>query len=275
MSKPAPAPAASLEVAAAVPNYEVKLFLDATKVLDLELKPSKAADRAFGLKHPSRTIVMQFLDAPRASKDEEKRQLDAAGWNIRLRRFDDTNELELSYKRRYKIEPGQLESVLNAAIADGFSMNEHDYQAQVEWGMERETLSFTNEKPVEASVTSRLELPDLEKSRELAIQRIPKKLDRAKHPGWATGVLATAKLYGPVLGKRWEGDWRTLKLSFEVWLIREKDQPGFTPVVELSFKKNKQEKAESFREELMTLVRDQGWLLNTDVLKTAMILDRY
>lgn len=66
--------------AVAVPNYEVKLFLDPIKVLTVEFKPNKDADRVLNLKHPSRKIAMQFLDS-------RPHQLHPEGWNVRLRRF--------------------------------------------------------------------------------------------------------------------------------------------------------------------------------------------
>lgn len=274
MSKPAPAPTGSAHVAAAVPNYEVKLFLDPAKVLDVEFKPNAGADRTLDLKHPSRKIAMQFLDVPGATP-ADKRQIDAAGWNVRLRRFADTDKLELSYKRRYRIEPGHLADVLAAATSDGFHAREADYAAQVEWGFSRETLSFTRKKECKAAGSGKLDLPDAEEFRALAAREVPGKLDRTNRPGWAKGLLATAHLFGPVLGKRWAGNWQGPELSFEVWMIRAATGAGYEPVVELSFKAKTQADANGFREKLTMFVRDQGWLLERDVLKTAMILERY
>ena len=274
MPKPSPAPTQSPQVAAAVPNYEVKLFLDPVKVLDVEFKPTKKTDRALDLKNSNRKIAMQFLDAPRAA-GEEKRPLDAAGWNVRVRRFEDSDKLELSYKRRYKIEPGKLADVLATASADGFHAREDDYAAQVEWGFSRETLSFTRKKEFKAPAAHELELPGAQKFQALAIQAIPGKLDRAQSAGWARDVLTTGHVYGPVLGKRWAGDWQGPELSFEVWLVRTEAGAGYEPVVELSFKADTQADANGFREKLLSFTRDEGWLLERDVLKTAMILHRY
>jgi hypothetical protein len=273
VSKPAPAPTGSAQVAAAVPNYEVKCFLDPAKVLDVEFKPTKQADRVLDLKNSNRKIAMQFLDVPGAAPTD-KRQIDAAGWNVRLRRFEHSDILELSYKRRYRIEPGHLAEVLAVAAADGFHAREADYAAQVEWGFSRETLSFTRKKEFKAG-PGELELPGAKEFQTLAVREIPGKLDRTNRPGWAKGLLATAHLYGPVLGKRWAGDWQGPELSFEVWMIRAAVGAGYEPVVELSFKAKTQADANGFREKLTMFVRDQGWLLEGDVLKTAMILERY
>jgi hypothetical protein len=243
-------------------------------VLDVEFKPTKATDRTLDLKNSNRKIAMQFLDVP-SPAPETKRQLDAAGWNVRVRRFEDSDKLELSYKRRYRIESGRLADVLAAAAADGFHAGEADYAAQVEWGFSRETLSFTHKKEGKATGARELELPSVQEFRALAVREIPGKLDRTKQPGWAKGLLANAHLYGPVLGKRWAGEWQGPELSFEVWLIRAETGSGYEPVVELSFKGKTQAEANGFREKLMAFVRDHGWLLERDVLKTGMILARY
>lgn len=273
MSKLTPELAVSEQSVADVKSYEVKVFLDHTLVLDLEFKPTKQAERTFDLKNSNRKIAMQFLDSERLP-DEEKRPLDAAGWNVRLRRFEDSGKLELSYKRRYSFERGQLASVLAEAAREGFHDKENDYEAQVEWGFKKQTLSFTRKKELDAVGLSELELPGVKKARAMAIREIPGKLDRTKQPGWAKDLLTNAKLYGPVLGKRWEGDWQGPKLSFEVWLIRGKDGTGYEPVVELSFKADMHE-ASGLREKLIAFVRDQGWLLENDILKTKTILERY
>jgi len=272
--KPSPAPTESPQVAAAVPNYEVKLFLDPVKVLDVEFKPTKKIDRALDLKNSNRKIAMQFLDAARSAPDKPS-LLQGAGWNVRVRRFEDSDKLELTYKRRYDIEPGKLAHALATASADGFHANESDYAAQVEWGFTKETLSFTRKKEFKAKHTAELALPSEAELQLLAIQEIPGKLDRAQAPGWARGILTTGHVYGPVLGKRWAGDWQGPELSFEVWLVRAEAGAGYEPVVELSFKANALADANGFREKLLSFTRDEGWLLERDVLKTAMILQRY
>jgi hypothetical protein len=268
MAKSAQSPTVSQTAVVAVPNYEVKLFLDPSKVLTVESKPNKDADRVLNLRDSNRKIAMQFLDA-------HPHQLHQEGWNARFRRFEDSDEPELSYKRRYKIEPGQLAAALAAGARDGFTAAEKDYAAQVEWGFERQTLSFTRKKEFKAKGVGELELPPVEDLRSLAVREIPGKLDRVKSPGWARQLLAKAHPFGPVLGKRWEGDWQGPELSFEVWMIRTQGGAGFEPVVELSFKEKTQADAEGFREKLMAFVRDQDWLIEDDRLKTAMILQRY
>ncbi|HJZ55795.1 MAG TPA: hypothetical protein VKE74_12580 [Gemmataceae bacterium] len=264
-----PAPAASPAVAVAVPNYEVKMFLDSAKVLTVEFKPTKDADRVFNLTHPSRKITMQFLDA-------RPHQLHQEGWNVRLRRFDGTGEVELSYKRRYRIAADEpFAEALAKAAHDGFTAAEKDYAAQVEWGFERQRLSFTRKKLLKAKGLGELELPGLADTRAVVVRELPGKLDRQKQAGWARGLLTDGHLYGPVLGKRYAGQWQGPDLDFEVWLVRTESGQGVEPVVELSFKADERADAGGFRDKLLHFVRDHGWLLETDVLKTDMILKRY
>jgi hypothetical protein len=265
---PKPPPAADARVAAAVPDYEVKLFLDPAKVLDAEFKPARETDRALDLKNSSRRIAMLFLDA-------RPPQLHAGRWNVRARRFEDSDELELSYKRRYPVEPGRLADALAVAAADGFDAGEDDYAAQVEWGFRRETLSFTRKKELEVKGLGELDLPAVEELRVLAARELPGKLDRWEAPGRARAALAAAHGYGPVAGKRWAGEWPGPDLAFEVWQIRTASGQGYEPVVELSFKEEALADAAGHREKLTAFVRDRGWLVERDVLKTAMILDRY
>ena len=109
----------------------------------------------------------------------------------------------------------------------------------------------------------------------VAVRELPGKLRRSGPDGWAAGVLAAGHPFGPVLGKRWTGEWQGPELSFEVWLVRAKTGPGFEPVVELSFKADKQADAAGHREKLTDFVGEQGWLIEPTELKTEMILTRY
>ena len=252
----------------AVPNYEVKLFLDPEKILDLEFKPTSEAADTLDLKHSNRKIALLFLDA-------DPPQLNAEGWTVRARKFEDSEKLELSYKRRYPIEAGRLAEALTEAAGEGFDACEDDYAAQVEWGFARQTLSFTLKKEFKMKGAGELELPEADDLRTLAAWEVPGKLDRRKEEGWARVLLSEAHAYGPVLGKRWSSRWQGPDLTFEVYLVRAGVGPGYEPVVELSFKADEHDDADGLRHKLLAFVRDQGWLLDRDVLKTAMTLERY
>jgi hypothetical protein len=145
----------------------------------------------------------------------------------------------------------------------------------VEWGFRKETLSFSRKKELPATHAAELTLPTASELQSLAIHEIPGKLDRTQSAGWSRGILASGHVYGPVLGKRWSGNWQGPELSFEVWLVRSAKGSGYEPVVELSFKADTQPSANDFREKLLSFTYDEGWLLEREVLKTTLILQRY
>jgi hypothetical protein len=267
MAKPPRATPVEL-VKTATPDFEVKLFLDAAKVLDVEFKPVADVSRELDLRPSNRKISMQFLDARPPA-------IHAEGWSVRVRKFEDDDKFELSYKRRYPIGQGDLPDALFIAAEHGFHAGEGDYAPQVEWGYDKRTLSFTRKKEFKAKNCPGMSLPSLEAVREAAIAGLPGKLDRWKRDGWARGILEKSDLYGAVLGKRWSGKWHGPALSLEVWLIRTESGQGYEPVVELSFKEKEEAAADDFRTKLMALARKFNVLLERDVLKTEMILTRY
>ena len=50
---------------------------------------------------------------------------------------------------------------------------------------------------------------------------------------------------------------------------------GTEPIVELSFKEDDEAKAESGHTKLENFLKAKGWLLEGDILKTELILQRY
>src|SRR5262245_10806438 len=168
------APAAELE-------FEVKFFLLPQKVLGGGHRPEKEVLDFFGMKDDPEKLQMQFLDG-RGPPLHEK------GWDVRFRRLSGEKKLELTFKRRYKVE-ADLATALAAARKDGFDLKGDRWAPQVEWGYgDRQTLTFSNEKPAGEG------LPGVEDSRKVALKHLPEKLERAVKDGWAKGVLAKARL---------------------------------------------------------------------------------
>jgi len=252
----------------AVPDYEMKFFLDAANVLDPVNEPQKAVGEALHLQNSVTKLRMLYLDG-------ERRELNAAGWNVRLRTIEEKDGVELTYKKRFPVEEGKLDAVIDQAANEGFGRDENDYEAQVEWGLTRQTLSFTRKKIVDLPGLRKMELPEAADARKVSIAKIAGKLDRVNHEGWARDVLAQAHSYGPVKGRRWSGHLNGTKLDLEVWEILTKDGKGFEPIVELSFKEDDRTKAEARRSKLKDLLQGTDWLLKQEILKTQLILDRY
>jgi hypothetical protein len=251
----------------AVRDYEVKFFLDPARILDNLNEPTRVVHDALGLSSSVTKLRMLFLD----SKNHD---LNEVGWNVRLRTIEDEDGIELAYKKRFRIGDRPLSQILERAASEGFGADDTNYRAQVEWGSRR-TLSFTRKKTARVKGVKGLELPEEADARRVAVAEIAGKLDRVRPGGWARGILAEAHAYGPVKGRRWSGKHDGLKLDLEVWEVRMASGRGTEPIVELSFKEDDGAKAESGRTELERFLKAKGWLLEGDVLKTELILQRY
>jgi hypothetical protein len=251
----------------AVPDYEVKIFLDPARTVDKMDEPTAAIHDALKLSSSVTKLRMLFLD----SKSHDLHEM---GWNVRLRSIEDEDDIEVTYKKRFPIGERPLSQILERAASLGFGADDQNYRAQVEWGSRR-TLSFTRKKTAHVTRVKGTELPEAADARRVAVAEIAGKLERAKSGGWARGILAEAHAYGPVKGRRWSGRLDDLKLDLEVWEVRMAGGQGTEPVVELSFKEEDGARAEERRTELERFLKVRGWLLNGDVLKTELILQRY
>jgi hypothetical protein len=181
------------------------------------------------------------------------------------------NKMELTYKRRYPVTSG-VDAALAEAKRDGFDAGERDYERELEWGYEKETLTFSNEKSKKSTNPT---LPSLASARTVAVNEMPGKLQRFGPNGWAKGILSDARIYGPVEGRRWTGRHLDDEISIEVWTLPGAAGTDTERIVEVSFKKKRGDKAVAKREALLKLLEKEGWLLPRDVLKTALILERF
>lgn len=174
------------------PDYEVKLFLDPSLVLDAnhELTP---ALRNFFQTRAAEKIRVQFLDT-------NDQRINQEGWYVRLRKKenDASNKFEIVYKKRYLVENGNLNAALAQAARDGFTADDTNYEAQVDWGYAKQTLSISRKKKVKQDAFSGMALPDLPTTRSWAIDEAPGKFVNWSAPQWGVNRLqAVQKLYGP------------------------------------------------------------------------------
>lgn len=251
------------------PDFEVKFPLNPAMVLGAGQEPTPSAREAFGLNGSVTKLRMLFLDSKNLS-------LHNAGWDVRVRKIEGMQDVEFTYKRRYPFGESSLATILAQAARGGFDAREKKYKAQVEWGLNKRTLSLARKKLVKVGGLDAMELPGPKKVRELSADKIPDKLNHLEAAGWARKILEDAKVYGPVRGRRWAGELDGLALDFEVWDILTEDGQDYEPIVELSFKAGDENKAASKKQDLIdALSHHQGWLLRNDILKTELILKRY
>ncbi|MFN8525444.1 MAG: hypothetical protein U0821_20285 [Chloroflexota bacterium] len=248
-------------------DYELRLLVDPNLVLDGEGEPSGEIRDILGLGE-RQEIAMQFLDTARLD-------LDGAGWLVRVRAFSDEPKTQFTFKRRYPVDD-DLDAVLAQAAQDGFADDSAQYEAQIEWGLERRVLSVSLKLEKDLGEGDSLALPGEGKFRELCVALAPDRLKAEVGEAWLSDVFACAHRYGPARGDRWKGESAAGgKLSVEVWSLRGVPGEPREMLVEVSAKEKKRGDARDRQEALRDLLDSNGWLLNRDVLKTRLVLERY
>ncbi|MFW2488666.1 hypothetical protein ACN077_08815 [Clostridium chromiireducens] len=255
-------------VTPAVPNYEVKIYMDPSVVLDSDNKLKQEVLNTFNMPSTVTKMSVEYLDSSNLDFND-------IGWDVRLRKMEGDADFELTYKKRYSIANGNIDSALQTAALDGFDKSEDDYDAQVDWSYNKQTLSFSNDKDVSISGYSGMDLPSSKDSIKAAVKKIPGKLNNSISNNYGTTILQNSHIYGPVDAKRSIGTWNGEKFYIEVWKIKATSGSGYEYVVEASFKTDDRSSAQEGHDQLIELFNEKGWLLPEDQLKTQMILDRY
>lgn len=248
-----------------VRSFEVKFALDADRVLLADGTPTPAAVAALGIAPGPEDYEVVFLDGPHLDFHTER-------WNVRFR--NKGGQAEVSFKRRLPVYHDSVPGVLETALRQGFDAGEQEegYEAEIEWGPARRTLSLIKEEKLGGGA---LPATAAEAARAAA-GALPGKLRKWVLDGWAESVLAVGRLFGPVRARRWKWSAVGGKTAFEVWWVRPAAGGGLEPVVEVTVKADKEEKAAASRESLRAvLAAHPGWLRTEDVLKTDLVLDRY
>ncbi|MCQ4085526.1 hypothetical protein [Saccharibacillus sp. JS10] len=250
----------------AVPGYEVKFLMNANKVLTSGGGLNPAVNQNFDIvSSPERLLVEYF--------DTNSLDLGSEDWNVRLRKKESKSDYELTYKKRFDVQNGQIDAALTTANAVGFDSSDDNYKAEVDWGYNKQTLSFSVTKSKKAS--KGLSLPSNEKALEMLVSEIPGKLDKTRVKGWGTTTLQNSRAHGPVLVTKYSGDFNGIEVYIEVWPILNAAGTGTESLVEISFKTDQYAQAAAQRTQLMNELQSEGWLVPADSLKTNLILDRY
>lgn len=251
-----------------VPDYEVKLMMNPNVVLDADHKLKSTVLSTFNM--PSSVTKMNVLFMDTNAKDIYNNT-----WIARIRKTEGENDFELTYKKRYAIDNGNITEALDRANADSFDSSEKNYAAQVEWGYQKKTLSISNSKTDSKSGYSGMDLPSSSDARSLLKKNIPGKMNNWLYSGWGTSMLDASRKYGPILAKRSVGTWSGMTLYIEVWPILNQAGTGTDYVVEASFKTRSEATASARHDELQAYLISRGWFVAEDSLKTQLILDRY
>jgi hypothetical protein len=258
-----------------VPDYEVKLLMEPSAVLGSDNKLKDTVLSTFSMPTSVTKMNVQFLDT-------DTKDIYNNGWSPRIRKMEGANKFELTYKKRYPIsgepnDPGiedNIDAVLTTAKNEGFDSTT-TYDAQVELGYQKLTLSISQDESYPDSGFSGMNLPLERDSREILTNKAPEKFKNWLSENWGTEKLAVSRIYGPVLAKRSKGSWNGIKLYIEVWPIKSDTGTGIEYIVEASFKTASLTTALEERNKLAAFLQSKDWFLAQDSLKTSLIMERY
>lgn len=251
----------------AVPAYEVKFLAKPELVLNLDGTPRSEVSQTLSLDSTPRNISAEYFDTNALN-------LNQAGWDVRFRKKDDKNNYELTYKKRYPVINGDINAALTLANQEGFDASDDNYEAEIDWGYGKQTLSFSNTKKVDTQATG-VQLPSEKDALDMLLDKLPGKLKNWSSSNWGKQTLSQSRAHGPVTFQRYEGTWNGQELTFEVWPIRNADGTGFENLVEVSFKTEDAAAVSGLRTELLQVLESNNWLIPADGLKTQTILERY
>jgi hypothetical protein len=260
------APQASA-AANAIPAYEVKFLAKPELVLNTDGTPRSEVIQTLGLSSTARNISAEYFDTNALNLDQQ-------GWNVRFRKKDDKNNYELTYKKRYPVINGDVNAALTLANQEGFDASDDNYEAEIDWGYGKQTLSFSNTKKVDTKATG-VQLPSQQEALNMLLDKLPGKLKNWSSSNWGKQQLTQSRAYGPVTFQRYEGTWNGQELTLEVWPIRNAAGTGVENIVEISFKTTDTSAVSGLRTQLMQVLQNKNWLIPADGLKTQLILERY
>lgn len=276
------------------PGFEVKFLLDPDVVLENGELKQEFKD-LFEINDYNDRLV-QYIDTT-------DKAFEAEGWTNRVRvkasRKKDYR-FELSFKKRYAVEDlgsginwEAMEATINKARKDGFYPGSDVYPAEIDWGYNKATLSFTWEENVYRTgdyshYPIKFTPPALEDATTMLLEHMKRNERDWKGTFWATDLLnRDAHLYGTIYYRKYVGVFSGAEddeISCEVWPIKDETGEGKEYIVEVSFgvpsAPDAYETADTLRTNLLDTLRNtkidgKNILIEGDGLKTATILDRY
>ncbi|WP_377866177.1 hypothetical protein [Bacillus sp. R86525] len=246
------------------PSFEVKLLLKPEQVLGYNKEVKQEVLEHFKAGTNYERIQVQFLDTVNKSLSNE-------GWFARIRKKEFSKDFELTYKKRYPIQNGVIQDALEVANKDGFGSKTDSYEAEIDWGFGKKTLSISNKKSYSAKGYGVLDLPNEQAAQNMLIEKLPGKMNKWLYTNWGEEMLKDSHIYGPVLMKRYTGEFENIKTNIEIWPLSNTGKIEDDFVIEVSFKTNEESIATKQRELLMASIEKKGWLLPKDSLKTELI----
>ena len=246
----------------AIDGVEVKYLLDPAKALDAEGKPTEEVLKALGWTGKVKNRGMQFLDV-------EGKLYNEAGWSNRVRIKQGDDEYDVTFKKRYAVENGDIAAALTKAEADGFVAGLDGYECELDWGWNKLTLSVATEESVAKVGYDDTVLPNLEDSIAMVEGAMP---DPVKA---VAADITKAVLCGPIYYPRYTGELAGMELDIEICAIPNQKTGEIEYVFEVAFSTDTYEEAAAKRDEIAQILEATGYLLKEDGLKTNKILNAF
>ncbi|MDA2302847.1 CYTH domain-containing protein [Bacillus cereus group sp. MYBK95-2] len=244
-------------------EYEVKFFLKINKVLDTANNLQDCVTKEFNISNNDfKQLDIQFIDT--MGQDIYKE-----GWILRNRKKNNRN-YELTYKKRYPIDNGNIDETLKQVLSDGFHDSSENFAVEVEWGLHKQTLSVSCEKKEPIPDSSISNLPDIKELRTMFLDNAPEIFLNWQVEKWGENQIQNSKVYGPVKAKKYEGTWESTSVNIELWTLE-----GYSEsIIEISLEKSK-DKNQSLQEhdKLKEFLYTKGWLSEEDISKTQWVIE--
>lgn len=251
-----------------VQTYEVKFLLDSNQVLNKDHRLKKEYRNYFDTSSDYLTMGILYLDT-------ETQDFNNQGWINRIRVKEGKSDFELTYKKRYPIQDGNIEEAITLANQEGFDKTDTNYSAEIDWGYSKMTLSLSCKKEKSNKGYNDLELPKKNAAIDMIKDRMPGKEEDWLYKNWGKETINDAKKAGPVYCYRYEGKYEGTDIDIEIMPIENQSSGEITYITEVSFKEDDYNSADELRSSLMDDL-DELWILkHEDSLKTQMILDAY
>jgi len=246
-------------------DFEIKFLLDSDKVLTEEHLLTDDFRALIGAGTDYRSIDVIYLETYGHDFLNE-------GWTNRIRWKENKKKIECSYKKRYPLSGVDAEAIRTAlaqAKADGFTISDTAYSAQIDWGFSKVTLSVVTEASGKYKNYHSLSQFSTADAIDFFQRTMPDEERNWGRDHLGASILKQAQKAGPLQYRRLKGSWEGTEADVDIFPMRD----GY--ITELSFKVTGLAAASALREQMTTLLEEKGVLLHEDSLKTQMILNEY
>lgn len=251
-----------------VPNYEIKFLLDSEEIVSNSGKLQKDYRNLFETGSSYETISVLYIET-------EDYDFNNQGWCNRLRTKENSDKFELTYKKRYSIQNGNIDNVLTLANEDGFDCSDTNYKAQIDWGYNKMMLSLSRKKTVSNKGYDNLELPKKSDAINILKKEMPGKENNWLYDGWGKDTIEDGKKCGSLSYLKYQGKVAGIGVDIEIWPVYSPSTGVAEYITEVSFKEDIYATASKNRQLVMNALEKDGVLVHSDSLKTQRILNAY